>query len=72
MTQTTSGRGESPFLTVEEAARYLKLTRSTLDNFRWLGGGPSYRKHGGRVLYHIEELDRWSQSRAYKSTSAKA
>lgn len=68
----TSERKKSPFLTVEEAADYLKLTRSTLDNFRWAGGGPVYRKHGGRVCYHPDELERWSRDREFKSTSAKA
>lgn len=69
---TTNGRDHSPFFTVEEAADFLKLTRSTLDNFRWAGGGPNYRKHGGRVCYHRDELERWSRDREYKSTSARA
>lgn len=72
MSSSPSEGSKSPFVTVEEAAEYLKLTRSTLDNFRWAGGGPKYRKHGGRVLYHRDELDRWSREREYKSTSAKA
>lgn len=65
------GGDASPFLSVTEAARYLKLSRSTLDNFRSAGGGPKYRKHGGRVLYHRDEIERWSRAREFKSTSAR-
>lgn len=72
MTQMNPGNSrESPFLTVDETAIYLKLTRSTLDNFRWAGGGPKYRKHGGRVLYHKDELDRWSRDREFKNTGSR-
>ncbi len=60
---------QSPYLSVERAALYLGLKRRTLDNMRWSGGGPKYRKHGGRVLYHIDALENWSKSREYASTS---
>lgn len=63
---------ESYFFSVVEAAHYLRLKRRTLDNLRWSGGGPKYRKHGGRVLYRREDLDAWSKSRAYLSTSVRA
>lgn len=73
MTQAmNSDRNPSPFMTVDEAAHFLKLTRKTLDNFRWAGGGPKYRKHGGRVLYHRDELDSWSRAREYNNTGSKA
>jgi hypothetical protein len=60
---------KSPYLNAAEAARYLRLKKRTLDNMRWLGTGPKYRKHGGRICYHIDELEAWSQSREYRSTS---
>ncbi len=60
---------QSPFVSVAEAAAYLRLARRTLDNMRWIGGGPRYRKHGGRVYYHRDDLKAWSESRAFKSTS---
>lgn len=63
-----NGEFKSPFLSVVQAADYLGLKRQTLDNFRWAGGGPRYRKHGGRVLYAREELDRWSSEREWKNT----
>ncbi|MEM6585577.1 MAG: helix-turn-helix domain-containing protein [Pseudomonadota bacterium] len=62
----------SPFLNVEEAADYLGLTRSTLDHYRWAGGGPEYRKHGGRVLYHVDELNAWSENGRYKDSATRS
>ncbi|MGI9375929.1 MAG: helix-turn-helix transcriptional regulator [Tsuneonella suprasediminis] len=57
MTDTHENGGrKSPFLRAQEAADYLGLTRSTLEHYRWIGGGPSYRKHGGLVFYHIDDL----------------
>jgi len=63
------GTDDSPYVSVAEAAAYLRLKRRTLDNMRWIGGGPRYRKHGGRVFYHRDDLKAWSDSRAFKSTS---
>lgn len=60
---------ESPFLNVLEAAKYLRLTRSTLDGYRWDGRGPKYRKHGNKVYYHRDELNRWSENRRYRNSS---
>jgi excisionase family DNA binding protein len=48
----------SQFFTVDEAAHYLRLSKRTLDNMRWMGTGPTFRKHGGRVCYHFDELSR--------------
>jgi molybdenum cofactor biosynthesis enzyme MoaA len=62
---------ESPFLHPDEAADYLRITRRALENFRVTGKGPAYRKHGGRIVYHIEDLDEWSQHRRYRSPSDK-
>lgn len=59
------------FLNVREAAKYLRLSRSTLDHYRSAGSGPRYRKHGGRVVYRKEDLDNWSKDRTYDSTGEK-
>lgn len=69
MDEIKLGTEDSPYVSVEEAAAYLRLKRRTLDNMRWIGGGPKYRKHGGRVFYHRDDLKAWSESRAFKSTS---
>jgi excisionase family DNA binding protein len=72
MTNLSRGTGrKSPFLTVDEASEYLGLSRSTLDHYRWAGGGPNYRKHGGRVFYHIDDLDAWSAGRRYRDSATR-
>lgn len=50
----------SPYKTVDEAAEYLRLNPRTLNNMRSAGRGPCFHKHGRRVLYHIDELVKWS------------
>ena len=50
----------NPYLTVAQAANRLQLTRDTLDRWRMNGTGPMFRYHGGRIVYHIEDLDAWS------------
>ena len=61
---------QSPFLSTSEAAQYLRLKKRTLDNMRWLGVEPCFRKHGGRVFYEIGELTDWSLSRKCQSTTS--
>ena len=63
---------DNPFRSVVEAAAYLRLTRAALDRYRWSGGGPKYRKHGGRVFYHIDDLNAWSESRQYHDSATRA
>jgi hypothetical protein len=60
---------QNPFLNVREASDFLRLRRRTLDNMRWMGTGPSFRKHGGRIFYHIDELKEWSLETRANSTS---
>lgn len=62
----------SPFLYVKEAAAYLRLKKRTLDNMRWQGVGPRFRKHGGRVVYHRDDLKEWSDGTRRRSTSGRA
>ena len=59
----------SDTLTVKEAAAYLRLGESTLNNYRTDGGGPIYSKPCGRVLYDIKDLDAWREANKRKSTS---
>jgi len=49
-----------PFVDVEEAAKFLHLETKTLQNMRWNGMGPKYRKHGRKVVYHEDDLVSWS------------
>ena len=61
----------SPFLTLAEAAAYLRLAPRTLDNMRQRGIGPLYGKHGGRVRYHREDLVAWADSTRRRTTTEK-
>ena len=45
-----------------EAARYLKMSPSTLPGWRGDGKGPPYTKLGGRILYSKTDLDTWVAS----------
>jgi predicted DNA-binding transcriptional regulator AlpA len=53
----------SPFLTIDETAKLLRVNRRTLDNLRWSGDGPPARRHGGRIVYHRREVLDWSERR---------
>lgn len=59
----------SPFLSTDQAAHFIGLSRRTLEKMRVHGGGPQYRKHGRYVRYHIDDLEGWSKSRMKESTS---
>ena len=52
-----------------QAARYLGLSRSTLEKFRVYGGGPRYHKYSKVVRYRPEDLDDWLNARVFSSTS---
>lgn len=57
------------YLTNDEAALFLKLSPRTLDKFRVQGGGPQFRKFGRRVIYALDDLETWANSRICESTS---
>jgi excisionase family DNA binding protein len=52
----------SPFLSTDQAAFYVGLSRRTLEKMRMAGSGPRFRKHGRYVRYHIDDLDAWSEA----------
>jgi predicted DNA-binding transcriptional regulator AlpA len=55
-------------LRTPEAARYLGLSGRTLEKHRTFGTGPTYRKIGGRVVYTVDDLQRWADRGAQVST----
>jgi predicted site-specific integrase-resolvase len=65
MTDKKDPGRESPFLTREEAADFLRVEPRTLDNWRSTGTGPAFRKHGGRVVYHVSALEQYSEGRSF-------
>ena len=56
------------YLRTPDAARRVGLSARTLEKHRCYGTGPVYRKLGGRVLYEIDELDRWAERGRRTST----
>ena len=44
------------YLPVEEAARFLGLSKQQLDLWRMRGGGPAFHKVGRKVLYAVADL----------------
>ena len=56
-------------LDVKAAARYLGIGFSTLNKARVSGAGPKYSKILGRVMYRVEDLDRFVIQNQHKSTA---
>jgi hypothetical protein len=59
-------------LTVMEAAKFIRLSKSFLDKARVKGGGPEFVKAGARVFYEEVDLTAWLRSRKFPHTSAYA
>ena len=55
-------------LRTPEAGRFLSLSGRTLEKHRTYGTGPTYRKIGGRVVYAVEDLQRWADRGVQVST----
>ncbi|AOP53450.1 helix-turn-helix transcriptional regulator [Brevibacterium aurantiacum] len=49
-----------------DAAKYLGISRHTLEAWRVQGRGPAYRRlgtgHAARAMYLVEDLDSWIDS----------
>jgi hypothetical protein len=60
------------YLCKKEASRYLKnefglsVSDKTLSKYITTGGGPKYYKFGWRVVYTVETLTEWVNSRMSK------
>jgi hypothetical protein len=57
------------YVRTHEAARILGISPRTLEKYRCLGSGPTFRKLGGRVVYAIDDLEAWTDRSACSSTS---
>ena len=57
-------------ISTEAAAEHLGLSRRTLEKWRWLGGGPVFRKLGRAVRYDVADLDAFVEQGKRSSTSA--
>lgn len=66
MTETeraTQAKEASPFLTIWEASKYLKISERALKRMRTKGTGPKFHNHSRRILYHIDDLIAWADAR---------
>ena len=57
------------YLRTPDAAVHLGLSPRTLEKHRCFGTGPVYRKLGGRIVYHLDDLDSWAEQGLRRSTS---
>jgi predicted DNA-binding transcriptional regulator AlpA len=53
-----------------EAARHLGICYGTLLNWRVQGSGPSFLRIGRAVRYSEADLEEWTRTRRFASTSA--
>ena len=51
------------------AARFIGVSKRTLEKWRYEGGGPPYLKLGRRVLYCLADLEEWISRQRRFSTS---
>ncbi|MEX1036896.1 MAG: helix-turn-helix domain-containing protein [Sneathiella sp.] len=56
-------------LRTRDAALYCGSTKSTFEKLRLYGDGPPYAKIGRVVVYDVEDLDAWIDSKKHRSTS---
>src|SRR4051812_48006828 len=55
--------------TTKEAARYLRVSHRTMEDWRYKGGGPSFSKAGKRILYRKGDLDAFLTARTFQNTA---
>ena len=60
------------YLTKKQASEYLTnelglpISEKTLSKYISIGGSPTFRKFGRRVVYTIDDLTNWAQSKLSK------
>lgn len=69
MTSLDSDEFLSKFLRTHEAGAFLKVSPRTLEKLRITGGGPLYRKLGGRVVYALADLQAWADAGTKRHTA---
>ncbi len=52
---------EITHLLTEDLARRWRISPRTLERWRFQRCGPSYRRIGGRVVYRLEEVERFEK-----------
>lgn len=59
----------SALLTTPEAATFLNIKPSTLEQQRWNGTGPKFVKIGRNCRYRLSDLQEYVNERVFTSTS---
>ncbi|MDA8429409.1 MAG: helix-turn-helix domain-containing protein [Geobacteraceae bacterium] len=67
--QDTPTVSPPPALRTPEAASYLNIQPTTLEQWRWNGKGPRFVKIGRSVRYRIIDLDAFLADRVFNSTT---
>jgi hypothetical protein len=53
----------------DQAAKYIGVSRKTLESWRATGVSPRYCKAGRRCMYRLDWIEEWLVSRAVTSTA---
>jgi hypothetical protein len=57
-------------LNQNQLAERLNISPRTLERWRWLGEGPPFLKIGGRVVYRLQDIERYEADQLRDSTTA--
>ena len=58
-------------LNQRELAERLNISPRTLERWRWLGEGPRFLKIGGRVVYRLQDVERYEAEQLRDSTTVR-
>jgi hypothetical protein len=56
-------------LNQNQLAERLNISPRTLERWRWLGEGPPFLKVGGRVVYRLQDVERYEAEQLRDSTT---
>ena len=62
--QPRSSAAVRPYFNTAQAAHFLGVGWRKLMRLRVEGAGPLFRRHGRLIVYHPDDLEAWSRSRA--------
>ncbi len=60
---------ETRWLDTAAAAAFLGHTVGTLQTYRWMGTGPTFRRIGRRIVYAMGDLDAWREAHPSPKTA---
>lgn len=58
------------FLTTDELAERLAITRRTVAKWRSVGDGPRFVSLGRSIRYRVSDVETWERSRTFQSRAA--